>query len=344
MIRTVALRAGGFAMIDSLMNTVCDQDRRGADSLSDRFKRISQSTPPSLIAGVALLSALFVAIYFRTFVELIGRWSHEDQYAHGFLVPLISAWLLWRRRTLIASVAEPVRGRWLGVAFLVSSAVLRLLAVYFNFVLVEPVSLIVCIAGVAVLIGGFSALRWAWPAIVFLFFMVPLPGFLAGRLSGPLQHVATLCSTYLLQTLGVPAIAVGNVIWLSHGSIGVVEACNGLGMFMLFVAVTTAAVFLLNITNCEKLCLLVSSLGIAVVANVMRITATGVAHELVGPQLADRIFHDLAGWIMMPLALLMLGLEVFLLSKLFPKVPTRSPAVARNAAGSIKPLKPLGNP
>ena len=179
--------------------------------------------------------------------------------------------------------------------------VVRLFAAYFGFVLAEPLAFILCLAGTTVLVGGFLALRWAWPAIVFLVFMIPLPGALAGRLGGPLQHLATLASTYVLQTLGIPAVASGNVICLTHGRIGVAEACNGLGMLTTLAAVTVAAVFLLKLSAWENVCVLASSVVIAIVANIFRIAATGVVQELIGVEFAKRVFHDFAGLVMVPL-------------------------------------------
>jgi exosortase len=290
----------------------------------------------SSIVGLVLIGAVVITTNFSTLEHLAGRWSREPDYSHGFLVPLISAFLLWHRRELIRNAPQVGRGRWWGVVVLVGSAVLRLWAVYSDFILMEAVALIVCIVGVTVLLGGWRALRWAWPAILFLFFMIPLPGALAGRLSGPLQHLATVCSTYALQTLGMPAIATGNVILLSNGTIGVAEACNGLRMLMMFGAATTAAAILLKVSTWEKLCVLISAPAIAIAANTFRIAATGVAQELAGPDLAERIFHDLAGWIMMPLAMLLLGIEVVLLSKLFPMESARPPVFA---ARSDRPRK-----
>jgi exosortase len=286
----------------------------------------------SSLPGALLLAAVLFTSYLGALGELVYRWGHEADYSHGFLVPVFSVWLLWQRRQLIASVSEPVRGRWLGFGLVLGSALLRVVSMYFSFVLVEAVSFVVCVAGVIAIIGGLPALRWAWPAILFLFFMIPLPGVLANRLSGPLQHVATVSSTYLLQTLSITAISSGNVIWLSEGKIGVVEACSGLRMLMMFGAVTTAAVYLFALSRWEKACLIASSFGIAIVVNIIRITATGVVHELIGPNFAEKIFHDFAGWIMMPLALSLLGLEVFLLAKLFPEGGPRPVAMARSIA------------
>jgi exosortase len=277
----------------------------------------------SSLASVLLLAAVLCVSYLSTVGELVYRWAHEADYSHGFLVPVFSVWLLWQRRQLIAERSEPARGRWLGFGLLILSTLLRVVSLYFSFVLLEAVSLVMCVAGIVVIIGGLAALRWAWPAILFLFFMIPLPGFLANRLSGPLQHIATLSSTYLLQTLGITAISSGNVIWLSQGKIGVIEACSGLRMLMMFGAVTAAAVYLFNVSRWEKACLIASSVGIAIVVNICRITATGVVHELIGRAFAEKIFHDLAGWIMMPLALLLLWLEMLLLSRLIPKVVQR---------------------
>jgi exosortase len=289
---------------------------------------------PSIL-GLLVLGALIVVSYAGALGHLVGRWTIEANYSHGFLVPFISGWLLWHRRDRIELIGPAIRGRWLGVGLLVLSVVVRLLAVYFGFILAEPLALILCILGVTSLIGGFAALRWAWPAIVFLLFMVPLPGAVAGRLSGPLQHLATLGSTYVLQTLGIPAVATGNVICLTNGRIGVAEACNGLGMLTTFGAVTTAAVFLLKLSAWENVCVLASSGGIAIVANIFRIAATGVAQDLIGVEFADRVFHDFAGLVMVPLALLMLGVEVLLLSKLFPQMARGPLVVARQSALAV---------
>jgi len=316
-----------------------DSRRRGRVLSNDLPVATLASLSPLSILGLVLIAALIIACNFDALAHLVGRWSRESDYSHGFLVPFFSGWLLWQRRALIESVKEPVRGRWLGVAFLALSALVRLFAVYFSFTLAQPVALIICVAGVPVLIGGFPALRWSWPAIVFLFFMVPLPGFLAGRLGAPLQHVATLSSTYVLQTLGVPAIASGNVIHLSHGKIGVVDACNGLGMLVMFGAVTVAAVFSLKLAIWQNVCLLVSSVGIAITANIFRISATGVAQEFIGAEFADKIFHDFAGLLMMPLAMLMLGFEVLLLPKLFPKAPERPLVVTRQTGRALNPIQ-----
>ena len=61
---------------------------------------------------------------------------------------------------------------------------------------------------------------------------------LENALGPPLQWLATLASTFTLQTLGFMAFAEGNVIQLNDAKIGVVEACSGLSMVITFIALS----------------------------------------------------------------------------------------------------------
>jgi exosortase/archaeosortase family protein len=56
-----------------------------------------------------------------------------------------------------------------------------------------------------------------------------------------------------------------------------------------------------------------SAIPIALTANIVRIVVTAILHETVGSGIANLVFHDLAGWFMMPLALVLLGLELWVL-------------------------------
>jgi exosortase len=176
------------------------------------------------------------------------------------------------------------------------------------------------LAGVAVLAGGWPALRWSWPALVFLVFMVPLPYRVEHALGAPLQRVATVASNYTLQTIGLPAVAEGNVILIGDARIGVVDACNGLGMLFMFLAFTVGTALVLERGLVEKLFIVISAVPIAVAANVMRITLTGLLQVTAGGRVADAVYHDLAGWLMMPLALAALWVETALISRLFVEV------------------------
>lgn len=238
--------------------------------------------------------------------EMFGRWGSDARYSHGYIVPLFAGFLLWYRRGLLNPAT--LRPSWWGMPCLAAALGLHFVGTYLYFDWLCGISLPVCLTAAVLLLGGRSALGWAWPGLAFLVFMVPLPFRVETALSHPLQRGATVVSVYALQTLGFAAYGEGNVIRMGVIRLGVVEACNGLSMLLIFFAVCTAvAVFVPRWL--DKAVIVASAIPIALAANITRITVTGVLHKTVGSRWADLVFHDLAGWLMMVLALGMLWLE-----------------------------------
>jgi exosortase len=288
---------------------------------------------------LAALGAALVALgwaFWPTLAEAAHCWAHDPLYSHGWLVPGFAVLLLWMRRGRLAEgLVEP---NWWGAALLAGGIAVRLVGGFYYFVYLDSVSLIPCLAGVFLLLGGWTAWRWAWPALAFLVFMLPLPHRVAVSMAEPLQNFATITSTFTLQTLGFPALAEGNVILLNDVEIGIVEACSGLRMLVIFFALSTGVALLIHRALWEKLVLVASALPIALVVNILRITATGICYDQVGKPWTDAVFHDLAGWLMMPLALVLLGVELVVLRRLFLASPG-GPAPARMPFG-LRPPRP----
>jgi exosortase len=271
--------------------------------------------------------AILLWAYWPTLLEAAARWREDPQYSHGFLVPIFSAYLLWRNREqLIAAADHP---RWWGVALFLTGAAVRLAGYGLYLPWLDMTSLLICLAGWAATAGGRPALRAALPAILFLGFILPLPYRIQNAMSGSLQRTATLASTYLLQTLGVPAVAEGNTIVLSEVRMGIVEACNGLSMLVTFFALATGFAILVRRPWWDRLILVASAAPIAVAANVVRITVTGALYEASRNELAQVVFHDVAGWLMMPLALLMLFAELAILRRVIIAKPGPGAAYGR---------------
>lgn len=279
---------------------------------------------------VALASVL--CAYWTTLGATAQQWAHDPQYSHGYLVPVFALFLLWSRRDQIPAGA--LCPSWWGFALLGAGLVLRLVGAYYYFVWLDNISLLPCLAGLGLLAGGWPVLRWAWPAIAFLLFMLPLPYRLAVALAEPLQWFATQASTYALQTLGLPAVAEGTIIHLNEVEIGVIEACSGLRMLVIFLALASAVALVILRPAWQKALVLVSAVPIALIVNGIRITATGVLYETTTSRLANLVFHDLAGWLMMPLALSMLAVELKFLQHLILEPATLTPARLRPRRGS----------
>jgi exosortase len=274
---------------------------------------------------LALAVAGLIWAHWTDLVEMGQHWAHDAQYSHGYLVPLFCLGLLWRRRDQLQH--HPAGPAW-GLPILALGIGLHLTGAYFYYTWLEALALLPSLAGVVLIMGGWANLaawRWAWPAIGFLVFMIPLPYRLEVALAGPLQRIAVISSTYLLQTFGLPAVAEGNIILLSEARIGIVEACSGLRMLVVFFALSSAVALVIRRPLWEKALVVASAVPIALVVNVMRITVTGFLHEKVSSAVANAVFHDFAGWLMMPIALGLLWLELRYLSHLLLEPPPSGP-------------------
>jgi exosortase len=264
--------------------------------------------------------------YWPTFGDMWDRWSTDPQYSHGFLVPVFALAVLWSRREQRPRhwFAGPTDKMHLvcasqlawGLALVGLAVLLRFVSAYFYYLALDGLSLLPLLAGICLLVFGWPTLRWAWPSIAFLGFMLPLPYQVEMALAQPLRRIATVASTYCLQTMGFPALAEGNVIVIDEVRLEVINACNGLGMLFTFFALSTAAAVIIDRPLLDKLMVVASAIPIALVVNIVRITITGVAHLTLGAEIGRALMHDFAGWLMMPMALGLVWLELWFLSRL----------------------------
>ncbi len=273
-----------------------------------------------LVMGL-LLAVLALAMgwaYRPTFVELDRRWTTEPLYSHGYIIPIVALVILWTRRAVIQT-AETQPSAW-GIPFILLGAAMRLGGDYFYMTAPDRFSLLPILIGICLVLGGRQSLRWAWPAIAYLLFMLPLPGRFPDMLSSSLQSLATSASTNVLQTLGFPAQSEGNIIILSQVELGVVEACSGIRMLVVFCAISTAVAIIIPRSLPQRILILLNAIPLALVCNVSRIVLTGVLYETVSDKAAELLFHDMAGLFMCILAAILLWIELQILSRLFVPV------------------------
>jgi exosortase len=290
--------------------------------LVDRIK----GNPDQVVPWTILIALLGVLLYvFWNELDSRGAMKFWDnpKYSHGWLVPVFTVILLWMRYEPFGPVT-PLE-RWAGFGLLSLGITMRMVATHLIIHTAEMVSFVPSVAGVFLLVGGWRMLRWAGPAVAFLVFMFPLPGFLDSGLLAPLQRLATRSSTYVLQTMGVPSYSEGNVIYIGEMQLGVVEACSGLRMLTIFIALSFAIVLVTDRPLWERIVIVASSIPIALVSNIVRIVVTALLYMAVGAEWVDRVFHDLDGWLMMPFALGLLYVEFQILSHLIIEEESTGP-------------------
>jgi exosortase len=270
------------------------------------------------VLAVLLVTAALGWSYASSFVWLVQQWNHDSNHSYGYLVIPIALVIFWDRRCLLDH--GKLVPCWWGVLPLLALLALRFFLYEWNEQYIETATIPLVLAAIGVALGGRRLIEVTWPTIVFLFLMPPLPPRISFFLVNPLQRLATIGSVNLLQVLGMPVLAEGNVIIVGEDQLEVARACNGLSMLLSFITLVTATVLLVRRSLWEQGVLLASAIPIALIGNILRITVTAWCYDWFGRETGERFAHAAAGWAMMPVGLGLVYLELRVMSWLFVDV------------------------
>jgi exosortase len=271
-----------------------------------------------LVIGGLVLLASSVWAYWPTLAAMVRQWLQQPDYSHGFLVVPLSIFFLWSRRSQLA--LRDLHPDPRGISLLMVAGAARVAANYFYLGALDGWTIPIWIAGIVWMVFGLKCLRWSLPAIVFLWFMVPIPFSAETMLSVPLQRIATRLSTGVLVMLGQPAIAEGNIIWVGDNKLFIEEACSGLRILVGIYALAFAFVLFSRWQWWQKALALVAALPIAILANVARVVVTGLLFQASTNEAARHFMHDFSGLAMIPFAAAMFWLLLIFLDHLFPEI------------------------
>ena len=291
----------------------------GKDNMQDTRLR-------SVSVAVGLL-AITVWSYWYTITDLFKEWQRDDDYSAGQLVPLVAIFLVWRERKKLAEcVLKPC---WPALGLLMLAVAARAHGLLFMFESGERYSLVLTIAALVLMVGGWQVFRTVFWILLILILMVPFPGRIHNMISGPLQTMATTGAVFVLEAF-IKVNQQGNVITLNNRvPMAVVEACSGLRMLTAFIIVAAFMAYMVKRSRWQKAFLLFSSVPVAVICNVLRLCATAFLFLVASSELAEKFFHDFAGIVMMPAAVLIMFGELWLMDKLTSTEPEPQQVVAR---------------
>jgi exosortase len=263
---------------------------------------------------VMVLGLFVAAAYFPTFVWLWERWTVADTYySHGPLIPVICLGLIFlKRKTLDGLRPSPYSAGWIlfgaGIAIhLISS----LWQVYFS----SGFSLLLVIPGLILIFLGKEYLKVLSFPICFLAFMLPLPLVIIANVSFKVKIIAAESAITLVRLAGVAAAREGSVIRTANAVLQVEDPCSGIRSLIALIALGSLMAYFSKLSLWKKIVLFVSSVPIAIAANVVRIAVVTVVSEVYGTGFAAGKFHDSMGFFVFVFAFL--GLVV--VSKLLEK-------------------------
>ncbi len=245
--------------------------------------------------------AIVGIVYAPVLLELVRDWIRDPNYSHGFLIPVVSAVLLWKGRSERRNLPRaPSNWGLLGVLLAAAMLVLGTAAAE---VFTQRVSLVLLLASGVLFLLGWRWLRSVAFPIGFLLLAIPLPYVLYYSLTGPMQTFAAKCAVGGLDAIGVPAVAEGNIIHLQGTSLEVAEACSGIRSLYSFLALGALLAYSVRVPFWGRLLLFLLTLPLSVAANAVRVWASGVGAQLIGPQVTHGTIHELFGLIVFATAL-----------------------------------------
>jgi exosortase D (VPLPA-CTERM-specific) len=264
--------------------------------MTQEARPVSHQLPPRslpwLPLGVPI--AVWVLGYWSSLPQLAEHWSTED-FSYCWLVPPLFAYLLWEVRGRFA--ASIGGARWPGIACLALAMGLWTLGQAGALETLTYLSMWLSLFGIALAVLGAGAARPLAMPFLILLFAIPLPAFLNRLLSFRLRLWSSALAVSGLQALGVTAYREGNFIDLGAVQLQVVDACSGLRFLFPTVLMSLVIGHYLLGRKRSRLALLAFSPLVAVGANALRITLTGVLVKYVDPRLGEGFFHDFSGWL-----------------------------------------------
>jgi len=265
------------------------------------------------IAVIGLLAYIFFDSLFDEVKGIVPYWGREE-YSHGYMLPLVAAFFVWQRSTLL--YLTPFPGSWLGIVLAMLGFVFYITGELATVYTVIQYGLLIFIGGILLSFLGLKAFRIILPAYLLLFFVIPLPPFIYNGLSSWLQLISSQFGVSVIRWFGITVFLEGNVIDLGNYQLQVVEACNGLRYLFPLSALGFIAAVLFKGAFWKKVVLFMSTLPITVLMNSFRIGVIGILVNYGGAGMAEGFIHDFEGWVVFMACAALLVLEMWFLAKL----------------------------
>lgn len=257
---------------------------------------------------ILTLALVTLGLYAPVLRGLLGDWWVDSNYSHGFLIPVISGYLVWERRERLAQ--QTLKPSNLGLAVTLLAIVVLMAGNLGSELFLQRISLLVLLTGVILYVAGFAH----WRALLFplgiLILMIPLPAIILYQVTFPLQLLASRVATYVIRWAQIPVLREGNVIHLTHTSLEVVEACSGIRSLFTLITIGLFAAYFTQTRLSVRLLIVASTVPIAILANAARLAGTAILAQYFGEQFAKGFFHTFSGWIIVLLACVLLFVEI----------------------------------
>jgi len=279
-----------------------------------------------------LIAFLCFIIYAEVLQRLFLNWLQDENYSHGLIIAPLIIFILYLERKLLNRESEypsPIAG----LLIITMALLLLLIGTLGAELFIQRISLVFMLSGIIVYLFGFRLLNLLTVPLALLIFSIPIPQIIFNKIAFPLQIIASQIAVWGIRVLGIPSVVKGNIIEiLPRGAIQivqleVVEACSGIRSLM---SLATLAILLAYFTKDQPIkielrnrdlwrmiLLILLAIPTAVFTNSIRVMLTGVLTYSYGRQALQTFYHQISGFAVYLLALIILIGFNYLLKELF---------------------------
>ncbi|WP_458776068.1 exosortase A [Desulforhopalus sp. 52FAK] len=251
-----------------------------------------------------ILMILWAGAFSPIVPNMVDTWFNHSDNSHALLVPLVSLYFLWEKREQIRSISisDSNAGLWLLAICLIFYVVSFIGGIAF-FCRLMMVSSLIAIVWSSL---GPQMLRLLAFPLGFLFFMIPIPDTLLNLVSFPLQLLATKISANLIGYCTIPVYREGNMLFFINTQLEVAEACSGIRSIMSLTMLSAIFAHITPGATWRRVVIVLAAIPIAFIANILRITGTGILAHFYGDKVARGFLHDFSGFAVFIFGLIML--------------------------------------
>ena len=270
-----------------------------------------------VVAGLLIL-------YVPTFYDLALMIWLRDGDAHGPIILAVIVWLIWDKRRVLLAVPVSTAPAT-GLALLVIGLLLYILGRSQGIMIFQVGALVPILAGVLLAMRGWTALRALWFMLLFIVYLVPLPGYFEDAITLPLKQNVSVIAEHILYTAGYPIAHEGVILTVGPYQLLVADACAGLNSMFSLTALGLLYLYLMRYKSwLHNGLILASLLPIAFCANIVRVIILVLVTYHFGDAVGQGFIHGFSGLVLFVIALIILLLLDAILARVFkPRKPAQ---------------------